>query len=81
MGERHGRARGSHCRNGHALAVRGRRQVQPEFRHSVLDEAHCHRGFACDFVGFVAQRNAENVVLHVDSRLALVSIGEDQGDA
>ena len=63
-------------RNRHALAVGGRGQIEPEASVSaVLDEPHGHGGFAGDFVGLVAERDAEDVVLDVDAGLSRIGIG------
>src|SRR6516225_231441 len=76
MSEWRRRAAHSHFGDHHPLAVLDLGQVERDFAHIVAHELQDGCGLRADLVGVVAERDAEDVVDSVDTRLARVIIGE-----
>ena len=64
---------GVHRRHRHPSAIRRRREIEEKRGEPVSREADGHSRLADDFVGGVAEHDAENVVLpHVNAGLPLI---------
>ncbi len=64
----------------HPFARCGRRQVERELLHAVLEEPQVDERLTFDLVGLVAQGESEGVVDGVDARLTRVGVGGAGGD-
>ena len=70
------RCSGCHRRDGHALAVRGRREVERDPADAVFREEEIDRRLSDDVRARVGQLDPEHVVPGIDARLPWVGVGD-----
>jgi hypothetical protein len=70
-----GRASRRYPGDRHPLTGRGRGEVEREVGQGVPEEPEVDPGFARDLVGVIAEGQPEDVMEHIDTRLARIGVG------